>query len=719
MTSGKSLWANIKRQNYQKAWMWIVSSIVMIAFYPGTLLLYFNRLNSIYDLNADPQSIKMYVREMRGAVCDCLGIRESVIVLALAIMLGVGIYAYLNNKSKMDMLKSLPISTKKTFASDFTVGFLIFFVPYAVSVILSILIALAWGFMSKLALSEAILALCVNTVVFLLFYAITVICVTVSGNILVAIGLAFSIIVCGGYLLINALNNMRCCFFQTADNSFNNAVPFAFISPFMKIDDRLWMIKEMDDAAAEWSYICPSLAFWAVLVILLIVAAFILYIRRPVEAMNKSVSSKPVRIAIKLLIVPMFALIFGDGVNIVSSNNIKMLLLVVSITALILALAAEVVFEYDIKHALKSLWSTALAVIIPIIVIMIYKYDAFGYDRFLPAESPVESYAVFMSAPYGDIFEYAYNDEGELYLEYTDTVKYYEDNMFITDIDSINELASLTIEHVKEGTANNNEYDYNKMMRIPVLYRLRGGRLVARAIYADLTDAHTLDLLDKIVGSSEWKKGNFQFLSKRDVLDEEKANLSYSNGVYSTDISIRPSEMIEAWEKDMETFDFTKGNGDYPIGLVRITLGSFMGYTLPIYEDFARVGALLAAHDVDIKCEISADEVELIKITNYHNEVYEPDYYMNTYAAAVEETFKDPAVSKTITEKDKIAELLKISHPDTLQKFWDLNNVTRGNYDINVYFRYNPDNEFDSDYIYYCFTDDVPAWVEELTAMGR
>ena len=55
MTSKKSFWAKIAGANRQKAWMWLLSIITMLVYFPFVTVIYLNRVALWYGTDTPEQ----------------------------------------------------------------------------------------------------------------------------------------------------------------------------------------------------------------------------------------------------------------------------------------------------------------------------------------------------------------------------------------------------------------------------------------------------------------------------------------------------------------------------------------------------------------------------------------------------------------------------------------------------------------------------------------
>lgn len=702
MISGKSFWVKLINNNKQKLWMWIVSFISFFICYPSILLIYFRRIEGNYSYGMDARTLTDYGNEMVDAVSDALAFNGAPVAFVMAILFGTTVFAYLNSKSKMDMLRSVPVKTKDIFVVDYVSGILLYVIPMVVNVLIAVIIAFSWGYLGSLGVQEILFGQLMNLLIYLMYYSLAVICVCITGNII--LGLCGTVIVSGVPGLVESvLNDIQFTFFNTADALFLDKK--SYFSPIARYYTSDWQLKEANNITKEIGLFSTELIVWPIVAIALGLLAYLAYIKRPTEAMNKSVYSSKLQKIIKV--------IFGSGASIIcgyiaysSSGNDPVLFAIAGvIAALIIGMTFEVIYAGDIRSAFKSIGTTVSIGVICLIVFVIYNFDIFGYDRFVPSENQIESYAIDVNAMgYNDAFDFMdeNNIDGSARVEWGSNINFYKENMFITNIEAIRKLTEKSIdEHIYDRSTD------DKVRCFSVMYRRKNGGTVARCLYVDMADEESLRLFNEIIAEKEWREGFFQVISKKEVLNNYDLTVKYVDMVNNFKVDCSLDDIIEAWEKDMEKFDYFYGSQKFPCAKISINFPGQFGYTLPIYNDFDNVYRLIKAEHKYSDRKITAQDIEGINVTNFHSEYWEDanhvDYTMN------------PEVKIKVTDKEQIEELIDIIKPAYLNKFWSDNDMELSNYEAQIDFvpERTPNNTEND---IYNFTEYVPQWLVDATA---
>ncbi len=700
MTSKKSFLARIAGANRQKAWMWLLSIITMLVYFPFVTVIYLNRVALWYGVETPEQKI-IFVEQMKEAVCDALAFKDSLIICFLAIVFGIGLFGYLNNRSKVDMLKSIPVKHKTMFFRDYLAGLIIFIVPYIVSLVISTIIASAWGYMTLLAFKECIYTLFVNLVIFLFYYSLSIVCVCLTGNILVGAGL-IAAVGFGPALTAEMIDSFKFFCFGTATGTFS--VPSAALIPGLYTNQYVYWLKEMNDLSAEIKYMLPDLIVWIAGAVITMILSYVLYMNRPAEAMHKAVYSKPLRILIKLLIIPAAALFVAVPVYQSSADSKWITAIAAVIAAIIIGMTIEGIYAFDIKGAFKSLWSTALGAVLTVGVLLVFFYDLIGYDAYVPKASNLKSYALeTYPGAYADRFDFKIYDDPNVPMDvrWTDRSQFMRDQMFMETTDAIVRLAEIGVRNNLEETAETD----TDISTLAVFYRLKSGATTSRFIYINRKDPETIALLNEIVGDPAYIETLFTAVSQKEELDRANAVIRYSNGVGYEIVDADVTGILDAWYEDAQRFDYSKGLTDNPVGVLSFMIQGSLEYTLPVYSDYSRTIAMVKQHGGYLSNEFSASDIDSITVTNFHNEVYSDSGYYGD----------DPSVTVTIDDPEDIKELLKFIKPSSLGRVWNTYEEERNSYSVNVSFNSSYEYARKGESFMFEFTDEVPDWIKTLT----
>ncbi|MDE6662764.1 MAG: hypothetical protein K2K46_05390 [Lachnospiraceae bacterium] len=704
MTSKRSFLVSLKENNKRRIWVWIVSFLTMLLTYPGIMTMYISRIK-FWNKDGAYATAELYKRALCSAVTDALGFHKfiTVAITFLAIIIGVQGFSYLYSRKKIDMYHSVPVSAKRRFVVIYLSGVLTYVIPCLISVALAIIMAAVQGGMSSGALAECGLALLMNLIYFLAVYNMAILAVMLTGNVFIT-ALAIGVFLSIGYLWQYFFINMQYNFFETKCTFFDNREMETTLSICLNHMEASSYIRWLDMPDIVKNVLTLS-GRWFVEMLLIGALAFFCYLKRPSEAAGKAIAYKVITPFLKVIIAPTVGMIIYILVYDGSYSNMAFAIFAMIIGTILCAGIMEIIYEFDMRAAVKNLVSTGISVVVAIAIFSIFYFDIFSYDTYVPDKNKVESIAISIN-PYSNSY-LRFNDGS---IRGMGEGNYLRDNMFITDVEPVLELVK------------NNQKDMEDVVEkqgVFILYRLKSGRKVSRQATIDFADASNAALLDKIMGTKEYREGVYQIAKNADVISRPDATITYKNGVVEANIPHKESEKIrQAWLKDMENFNFSLARNNLPCGYINIFYGvSYIRVGLPIYENFTNTIACLEENNAYYPLEINAEDVLTLSVTNYNYED-EPNYVKYGFdEMATSQT--SYIVSEDFTDPQEIAEIVKGLYPTSYNygNGWIPADMLDSNYRVTISYKSEADNPYEKGYVEYTFiSGKVPEFVAERTA---
>ncbi|MDE5598786.1 MAG: hypothetical protein K2J04_13280, partial [Lachnospiraceae bacterium] len=400
------------------------------------------------------------------------------------------------------------------------------------------------------------------------------------------------------------------------------------------------------------------------------------------------IAFRPVKPVVKIIVSVIVGLIAYSLIEEVTYDNKTIAFLCMIVGTVLCCALMEVIYDFDIRSTFKHLVSSGVAAVIVIVVFCIHQFDMFGYDAYIPDADKVESAAIDLG-PHGRYFEWP--DEEEATLSIYDA-EYLEDHMFITDVDAVCELVRRSYEAVETE-------DMKDLRDVRVLYRLKSGKTASRHFTVDVSDPANEELLNRLIGSNEYKEGYYQIYQDDLPFDKYRklTEISYHNGVTEWGISSSYAEDVrEAWIKDMEQFDFSLARNNRICGYIKFGItSSYTAWDLPVYESFANTIALLKEQNVYDPLELRAEDIQSLEIVNYHYDEREAyDAMLRTSDAATilalgSGEYDEPyIVTASFDDPEEIEQILAGIYPMELndKKYWNKYDMTDRNYEITISF---------------------------------
>lgn len=715
MTSKNSFWANSLENQKRRIWVWIVAFLMWLLNYVGVLTVYLSRIKYWYGEGAY-RNLEEFQKAFVQAAQDALGFQESLFITVAisAVIIGHQGFAYLNDRRKVDMYHSVPVSKKRRFFVIYVNGIIIYLTAALFSLVIGTVVAAKQGAVTGSVLAVIGIAFVWNLIWFLVIYHTMILAVMLTGNNFVAL-CAFAVLSVYEYVLYSCIRTFKYNFFERVNDYY---VPFG--TKLSVLDDytsHTYELKSMSKPQEMAQAALPYLGKWVILALVLFIAAYVCYNKRMSEAAGKAIAFRKIKPVIKILVVVEVSMIVGGIVRDAAYENDMLMLTGMIVGAVICCAVMEVIYEFDLKCILHHWISSCAAVLCVLAVFCIFKFDLLGYDSYVPDADQVESVLFEPNADYGNYW----NEE----LEYVSRNSYLMEHMHITAVEDVLTLARKDQQESYESM--------NDPRRVEVVYHLKSGRDVERAFWVDFDNPANEELLNHIIGSKEYREGMYQIVQDDAFCDKVKT-ITYSNGCVSNALLLEDAETLrEAYLKDLEQMDFSLLRKNFACGTINFGTPNYMSIEYPVYDTYSNVISYLKERGVYYPVWLDAENIASITVTNYHNEMYANEegefadpasynLYSGTMATAVDVygAYEDLTVQETFYEKEQIEEIIKHIYPCYLPSNWNDVQAFDSNYIVNVEFKKDSDYPYDRTQYYFnysIFAGQVPEFVAEATAL--
>ena len=694
---------NMKRRN----WVFWLSFLTFLCYFPGFLVLRLNSIRSTYE-NADAAGlIRMQVRmdEIVEVLFHINGFMP-VIVIGLAILIGMQGFVYLHNKRQVDFYHSQPVSRKRRFAVLWFNGIVIFVVTYLVNMLLGMVVATVYGTMSSAVISGALKGFFLYLLLFLGIYHISIIAVLLTGNTLVS--LLAMVVLLGYEIAARAMATvMASSFFLTFGSGEEEKIFDTLLSPIVNMYKYIILggreYNYWQYADKTYTYGKTALGLF-VLAIIFGIVSFFLYQKRASESHGNSISFPKIKEILRfalLLLIGSFGtyLIYYIAGESVALGIVGALFFVGLGHAVI-----QLIYEVDFR-AIRKRWLTAAVSLISVILVFLgFKYDWTGYDRRIPKQSQVESVYVSLVAEGFGNNNYVMKDGTEVYHQYKAR------KMEITDLDTIYEL----LENRERITKTTRTFD-GTYETIDINFRLKNGKTDYRRLYLQYEE--NLGLLDKIYHMEEYQLANNQVMEDDFVENYRIVSATYNNGHrnVTTPIDVDVSALVEAYKKDVENGSYTEVYYNFPraqislLGIGIINEEYRNAWNILIYDSYKNTIALLEEAGIDI--DDVFDEAYINRIQKI--EVRQEDYERLTSLTSGPEVVSYLEAYKTAiyTNPEIYEKILENAVPST-NRWWSNHNRSIDNkYCIYIYTPNPYDNaDYYMDEVYFQ-TGEMPQFI--------
>lgn len=690
MTSKHLFFKCMKEDLRHRIWMIALSVLDNFLALPIAYLIAFDKV--YYNLEfpiTDAVSNTIYTGRILNFFKEYVTVFGGTIAISSALIVGLCGFRYVFHKNMVDTWHSLPVKRSTLFGACYLNGFLIWFVPFLLNMILAM--CLSAGELYRRGGMEAIEALlrkslvssCALTVSFLLIYNLILVAVMLSGNILntlVSLGiLGFGAISVYG-MFYAFLEHYMDTFYATGISVETVIYASPLVSAVVVLYNRYNL--------SEISAFIPGLVINLAVAVIMGAAAWYLYKKRASELAEQGLKNRIAALLMKVvcsIIAGMagwmiFVLITGRELSVIWGIFGNVLSSVLCFGIL------DIIFSMDFK----AFWGHKLCMLLTvgIAVLLCFSFwgDWYGYDGYLPKQTELSQMALYC----GD-----YSNRHENLYEEKPPLK----NMQLQDTQLIYNFLETAVEHTLSETAPENPGRGNDYDRFSVRVTLKGGKTYERQykIYAH-DEAVVLPLLTQ----KEYTDAVYK-ISEEDIARCAYVVLNTGSGESRTREECDDNEVFraicEAYNKDLEenAKAVILGEGrmlaqlqldlrERP-GFIFIDVCEGMKHTVKAlqdagYEEYTRPADASEVSCIKLRIGGYYDENtaahELVEAAGEHYGVYteesaKPDTDTPTeanvitgeaYAPSVKEYHREAAKALTvqITAPEEIEELLKLLH---------------------------------------------------------
>ncbi len=692
----------------------IISVLASMLYYViGTIVSLTYAVENIRVNSASAQQSVIQIKSMAHSYLGLYGYGWIVTVF-LAVVLAVDGYSYLNHPVAMDFYESLPIKKKSRFWMVYLQGFKIWIIPAAFNLLLAVLITLPFQALDSALLADVLLAFAGQIFLFGGVYGITVLGIMLAGRTFAGVMMTALMLV--GELAIKFIIWVFATEYYTMGYFPDMFYSQMYTSPIYYYLSAAVQAPTYYLSGTGWNLTSDYIKTFAVSCFAnFVICAFTAWLakylfgKRTRDEAGKVIVFKPMQAFLKifvsvlagLLICLLMRIFFGMGG---SGLSLVIELLFMTVVTVLVACFMQAIMDSDIRCMFSKMWQTVFAVCLMIGIFACFKWDLTGYDTYVPKAESIRSFALYPQYGGSDTVTYygvSGIDTSELPQEKTDS--YYMNNMYLTDTEAITQLAQASVEMAEE------DYE-NGYWTMVVYYRLKSGRNVQRLIQIPFdTDA---DLMNRILGSSEYKSTVYQFINSNALPEGSIAMVGYvAAGEESLPVTGGTIEGFNAaYQKDLESYDFDTVNEQDLLGQVCIDVNipneesenGTMSIYYSVYDSFENTIAYLENYGMEADRRLTYDQVSSIIISEG---IWDDE---NGYTEHVE----------TYEDEDEIREILASSVVIDLDTQWSkYDYIVDYDYDIQIQGRVQTDEEGNivgrarEYYSYYFVTGEVPDFV--------
>lgn len=583
----------------------------------------------------------------------------AIVTIIVAVVCAISGFMYMHSAKKLDVYHSIPIKRQTLFLQQYSYGIIYYLVPMLLNVVLCLVLCMTNGVFSLEITGCALEFLWGNLLLFLASYSVTVLAVCLTGNLVVSV-LGSAVLLAYSMLLSFLKEGLMSRFFTTfcyGDGTTDMGIPA--LTPLHLFIEMLGKMSNSTGEFAAWEYYVKFILMAVVYTAL----ALFLYKKRPTEAAGQSIAFTITEPIIKTMVVFPVSIVAGYffAGSISSTDDMGWFVFGCVFGFLFVCPLMEVIFRRDIKAVFSHPLQIVFNGVCVILTLVVFHFDVFGYDSYIPDEDKVASYAI----DFGQL--------STIYIGYDDAYTYRLDNMKIVDNESTRKL----LEHAVEVTRPARMGELDEMAEagelyytyLDVRYNLQNGKSVYRSYLVNLKDAQVKQWIADTYNDIEHKLGAYPILAENRETDYIGVLLEYPFASEQLPLSeAKMEKLVETYRKELTNLKFEEMWTEYPVAKLAFAMAaneeertewtqvaiedvymedSFEYYNeesgYKIYPSFTQTIALLEEYGADIVNEIPAEDVISISVEDYSEEVDDHDglydkIYVATYLSEAGQT---------------------------------------------------------------------------------
>lgn len=690
MTSRSLFFKYMKENTKQRIWNLALVLLLCFFAFPVTTALWsstaFRPENLNSSLPADlarTQAQRDFTRDMLRMYSMKGGALAFMLTIAAVVLAASG-FAYLHSKKKTDFYHSLPIRREMLYAVTCLNGFLYMAVAYlGFLTIAAVMIRVKgvpfdWG--------SLYLASVEHLCFFALVYMTAILSMLLTGNLVVGL-LGTGVLFSWGPVICMTISAYFSEYFTT----------------FYGDDSFLLALSERTSPVAWYVKACMSsqpgrMALWAMLAAaVLFLLGMLLYRRRPSEAAGHAMAFPITEPIIRFLIAVPSSLLLGAMFHsMMYEDGWTVFGLVCGL--LLVSCIIEIIYHFDFKSLFAHKRQLLVSAVFVGVVFAIFRFDLFGYDRYLPATEKLASGGI-----YSDLLD------PDATSQYHSTVEYTEgwygvtfdampsstlaDEMQISDDQGLELLHTIAAQGVHDAAqardrflrGGGRSYDVEEgdeaFRNVTIAWHLRNGRTVYRSYRVNVSGVRAA--LEAVYNLDAYKTAMYPVLS---LTADDVAGINYKEEDECSHVKLAGADvkaaLLAAYQEELKALTSETRAHEMPIAEIQFKTNEQQAliqklrdeggnYTLfnhyyyyPIYPSFTKTIALLRACGVEVGGTVTPEKTASITLSYQGVAVSEEEMApADTELGQRQRKYlsDDSRAMLTVTDPEQIREILAAS----------------------------------------------------------
>lgn len=690
MTSRSLFFKYMKENTKQRIWSLALVLLLCFFAFPVTTALWsstaFRPENLNSSLPADlalAQAQKDFTRDMLRMYSMKGGALAFMLTIAAVVLAASG-FAYLHSKKKTDFYHSLPIRREMLYAVTCLNGFLYMAVAYiGFLTIAAVMIRVKgvpfdWG--------SLYLASVEHLCFFALVYMTAIMAMLLTGNLVVGL-LGTGVLFSWGPVICMTISAYFSEYFTT----------------FYGDDSFLLALSERTSPVAWYVEACMSsqpgrMALGALIVAaVLFVLGMLLYRRRPSEAAGHAMAFPITEPIIRFLIAVPSSLLLGAMFHsMMYEDGWTVFGLVCGL--LLVSCIIEIIYHFDFKSLFAHKRQLLVSAVFVGVVFAIFRFDLFGYDRYLPATEKLASGGIYCdlldpdaTSQYHSTVEYTEGWYGVTFDAMPSSML--ADAMQISDDQGLELLHTIAAQGVHDAAEDRDRflrgggrsYDLEEgdetFHNVTIAWHLRNGRTVYRSYRVNVSAVKTA--LEAIYDLDAYKTAMYPVLS---LTADDVAGINYKEEDECSHVKLSGADtkaaLLAAYQEELKALSSETRAQEMPIAEIQFKTNENQAliqklrdeggnYTLfnhyyyyPIYPSFTKTIALLRACGIEVGGMVTPEKTASIMLSYQGVSVSEDEMApADTELGQRQRKYlsDDRRAMLTVTDPEQIREILAAS----------------------------------------------------------
>ena len=642
MTSRSLFFKYMKENTKQRIWSLALALLLCFFVFPVATALNISTIFRPENLNSSglpaelalAQAQQDFTREMLRVYSMKGGALAFMLTMAAVVLAASG-FAYLHSKKKTDFYHSLPIRREMLYAVTCLNGFLYMAVAYIGFLTIAAVMIRAKGV--PFDWGSLYLASVEHLCFFALVYMTAILAMLLTGNLVVGL-LGTGVLFSWGPVICMTISAYFSEYFTT----------------FYGDDSFLLALSERTSPVAWYVEACMSsqpgrMALGAlIMAAVLFVLGMLLYRRRPSEAAGRAMAFPITEPIIRFLIAVPSSLLLGAMFHsMMYEDGWTVFGLVCGL--LLVSCIIEIIYHFDFKSLFAHKRQLLVSAVFVGVVFVIFRFDLFGYDRYLPATEKLASGGI-----YCDLLD------PEATSQYHSTVEYTEGwygvtfdampsstlagKMQISDDQGLELLHTIAAQGVHDAAeardrflrGHGRSYEVEEgdeaFHNVTIAWHLRNGRTVYRSYLVNVSGVRAA--LEAVYDLDAYKTAMYPVLS---LTADDVAGINYKEEDECSHVKLAGADtkaaLLVAYQEELKALSSETRTREMPIAEIQFKTNENQAliqklrdeggnYTLfnhyyyyPIYPSFTKTIALLRACGIEVGGMVTPEKTASITLS--------------------------------------------------------------------------------------------------------